>query len=244
MQDHSPRRQSARDLQRQSEAQTGSGVTHGSYLRYRSAARQAHRDRPHVHLRDRVSRRRRSCSRRPASTPTCGSKTSRREDETEAARSDRVDEGRGRPAPRDRRATSSASPTSAATAACVTAAVCPVRGQRTKTNARTRKGPKRTVAGKKKAARRSRPLARDIDLTTAPLLDGAVVDVASGGDVPQADPERFEQRDLVVVLAARGLARRRSLPATARPSSRRRRRARPPAGHPIRPALARSSRPR
>ena len=27
----------------------------------------------------------------------------------------------------------------------------PVRGQRTKTNARTRKGPKRTVAGKKKA---------------------------------------------------------------------------------------------
>jgi small subunit ribosomal protein S13 len=29
----------------------------------------------------------------------------------------------------------------------------PVHGQRTKTNARTRKGPKRTVAGKKKAAR-------------------------------------------------------------------------------------------
>ncbi|HLS25645.1 MAG TPA: 30S ribosomal protein S13 [Beutenbergiaceae bacterium] len=29
----------------------------------------------------------------------------------------------------------------------------PVRGQRTKTNARTRKGPKRTVAGRKKAAR-------------------------------------------------------------------------------------------
>lgn len=28
----------------------------------------------------------------------------------------------------------------------------PVRGQRTKTNARTRKGPKKTVAGKKKAA--------------------------------------------------------------------------------------------
>jgi small subunit ribosomal protein S13 len=29
----------------------------------------------------------------------------------------------------------------------------PVRGQRTKTNARTRKGPKRTVAGKKKVSR-------------------------------------------------------------------------------------------
>ena len=29
----------------------------------------------------------------------------------------------------------------------------PVRGQRTKTNARTRKGPKRTVAGKKKAVK-------------------------------------------------------------------------------------------
>jgi small subunit ribosomal protein S13 len=29
----------------------------------------------------------------------------------------------------------------------------PVRGQRTKTNARTRKGPKRTIAGKKKVAR-------------------------------------------------------------------------------------------
>ena len=31
----------------------------------------------------------------------------------------------------------------------------PVRGQRTKTNARTRKGPKRTVAGKKKAPKSS-----------------------------------------------------------------------------------------
>ena len=30
----------------------------------------------------------------------------------------------------------------------------PVRGKRTKTNARTRKGPKRTVAGKKKAGRK------------------------------------------------------------------------------------------
>ena len=30
----------------------------------------------------------------------------------------------------------------------------PLRGQRTKTNARTRKGPKRTVAGKKKAGRK------------------------------------------------------------------------------------------
>ena len=30
----------------------------------------------------------------------------------------------------------------------------PVRGQRTKTNGRTRKGPKRTVAGKKKAGRK------------------------------------------------------------------------------------------
>jgi small subunit ribosomal protein S13 len=30
----------------------------------------------------------------------------------------------------------------------------PVRGQRTKTNARTRKGPKRTVAGRKKAVRK------------------------------------------------------------------------------------------
>ena len=29
----------------------------------------------------------------------------------------------------------------------------PVRGQRTKTNARTRKGPKRTIAGKKKASK-------------------------------------------------------------------------------------------
>ncbi len=38
---------------------------------------------------------------------------------------------------------------SSATAACVTAAVLPVRGQRTKTNARTRKGPRKTVAGKK-----------------------------------------------------------------------------------------------
>jgi small subunit ribosomal protein S13 len=30
----------------------------------------------------------------------------------------------------------------------------PVRGQRTRTNARTRRGPKRTVAGKKKAAKK------------------------------------------------------------------------------------------
>ena len=33
----------------------------------------------------------------------------------------------------------------------------PVRGQRTKTNARTRKGPNRTVAGKKKATKNSEP---------------------------------------------------------------------------------------
>ena len=32
--------------------------------------------------------------------------------------------------------------------------VLPVRGQRTKTNARTRKGPKKTVAGKKKAGKK------------------------------------------------------------------------------------------
>ena len=38
-----------------------------------------------------------------------------------------------------------------ATRAFVTVRGLPVRGQRTKTNARTRKGPKRTVAGKKKA---------------------------------------------------------------------------------------------
>ena len=36
---------------------------------------------------------------------------------------------------------------------CATVAACPVRGQRTKTNARTRKGPKRTIAGKKKAGK-------------------------------------------------------------------------------------------
>lgn len=41
-------------------------------------------------------------------------------------------------------------PRSAATAASVTDAACPVRGQRSKTNARTRKGPKRTIANKKK----------------------------------------------------------------------------------------------
>jgi small subunit ribosomal protein S13 len=40
---------------------------------------------------------------------------------------------------------------SAATRASGTAAACPVRGQRTHTNARTRKGPRKTVAGKKKA---------------------------------------------------------------------------------------------
>ena len=51
------------------------------------------------------------------------------------------------------RPTSAARSRSAATRACGTAAACPVRGQRTKTNARTRKGPKRTVAGKKKAGK-------------------------------------------------------------------------------------------
>ena len=51
--------------------------------------------------------------------------------------------------------TSSASRRSAATAACATAAGLPVRGQKTKTNARTRKGPRRTqVAGKKKAGKK------------------------------------------------------------------------------------------
>lgn len=42
---------------------------------------------------------------------------------------------------------------STATKASVTVRDFLVRGQRTKTNARTRKGPKRTVAGKKKATK-------------------------------------------------------------------------------------------
>ena len=50
--------------------------------------------------------------------------------------------------------TSSARWRSAATRACATAAACPVRGQRTHTNARTRKGPKKTVAGKKKVGKK------------------------------------------------------------------------------------------
>ena len=58
-------------------------------------------------------------------------------------------QGRGRPAPRGRTRTSSARWRSAATRASATAGL-PVRGQRTHTNARTRKGPKKTVAGKKK----------------------------------------------------------------------------------------------
>ena len=37
---------------------------------------------------------------------------------------------------------------------CVTAAVFPVHGQRTKTNARTRKGPRRAIAGKKKPGKK------------------------------------------------------------------------------------------
>jgi small subunit ribosomal protein S13 len=49
--------------------------------------------------------------------------------------------------------TSAARSRSGPTRACVTVVGCPVRGQRTKTNARTRKGPKRTVAGKKKAGK-------------------------------------------------------------------------------------------
>jgi ribosomal protein S13 len=50
--------------------------------------------------------------------------------------------------------TSSARSRSGASRASGTARACPVRGQRTHTNARTRKGPKRTVANKKKAVRK------------------------------------------------------------------------------------------
>ena len=67
-----------------------------------------------------------------------------------------------RPAPAASRATcaatwprtSSARSRSAATRASATARACPVRGQRTHTNARTRKGPRKTVANKKKAVRK------------------------------------------------------------------------------------------
>ena len=48
------------------------------------------------------------------------------------------------------RPTSVARSRSAATRVCATVVVCRSAGQRTKTNARTRKGPKKTIAGKKK----------------------------------------------------------------------------------------------
>ena len=56
---------------------------------------------------------------------------------------------RARCAGRDAAEHRPAARTSSATAACGTARSLPVRGQRTKTNARTRKGPRKTVAGKK-----------------------------------------------------------------------------------------------
>ena len=52
------------------------------------------------------------------------------------------------------RPTSVARSRSGATRASATAAGLPVRGQRTQTNARTRKGPSKTVAGKKKAGKK------------------------------------------------------------------------------------------
>ena len=57
--------------------------------------------------------------------------------------------GRRPAAPARRRRTSPGSRKSSATAASGTARTCPCRGQRTRTNARTRKGPRKTVAGKK-----------------------------------------------------------------------------------------------
>src|SRR6478736_6528141 len=69
----------------------------------------------------------------------------------------------------------------------------PVRGQRTKTNARTRKGPKRTVAGKKKARRKEKKnialgqahIKSTFNNTIVSITDpsGAVISWASSGGV-------------------------------------------------------------
>ena len=59
--------------------------------------------------------------------------------------------GRGRPPPRAHAGDQAPAARSARTAACATAAACRSNGQRTKTNARTRKGPKKTVGRGKKA---------------------------------------------------------------------------------------------
>ena len=57
--------------------------------------------------------------------------------------------GRGAASPASCRRTFRGCAISTATAESAIAAGLPVRGQRTRTNARTRKGPKKTVAGKK-----------------------------------------------------------------------------------------------
>ena len=49
----------------------------------------------------------------------------------------------------------------------------PVRGQRTHTNARTRKGPAKAIAGKKKADRRARPTFRFARRATARAAKGS-----------------------------------------------------------------------
>ena len=127
------------------------GMPHGTSRRCRSPARKAHGDRTDLHLRRRPyplqgdprrnGRQPRPAQQGPRPTTICASSAStsrsrlkvegdlRREVQADIRRKIEIGCYQGL---RHRRG-------------------LPVRGQRTKTNARTRKGPKRTIAGKKKA---------------------------------------------------------------------------------------------
>jgi small subunit ribosomal protein S13 len=116
-------------LQRESEAQAGSGVDHGSYFRYRSAAQTGVS--PDVRVKD-LSAEDEQKLREAIDGKIKVEGDLRREVAGHIKRLTDIGCYRGL---RHRRG-------------------LPVRGQRTKTNARTRKGPKRTVAAKKKVTKK------------------------------------------------------------------------------------------
>ena len=93
--------------------------------------------------------------RAPASTRTSASATSPTRTSSSCATGSRPTTGSRVTCAARCRPTSAARSRSAATRACGTAAACPVHGQRTHTNARTRKGPRTPSPARRRSARSS-----------------------------------------------------------------------------------------
>ena len=155
MQDHPPPRRGARDLPEQAPQAAAGLIADGTHRRRQPAAQQALGDRADLHLRRSAARPRTSCSREVGVSPDTYVRDLT-EDEVVKLR-DAID--RELTVEGDLRRERSQDIKRLQEIGCYRGLRhrrgLPVRGQKTKTNARTRKGPKRMqVAGKKKAGKK------------------------------------------------------------------------------------------